>query len=222
MPPKKRSGLEMLFNPTAEEQPPAPAEETAPDFLSAPREIPAPASAPADVFSDSPLAHIRVGEIRPRRADKRKREPVATYRGIPEATQNQLHRAADELNVSVGILARFLFEYGLEQIDRGALRLEPVLVPAGHTLYPAAWDEPGKRRRPKSKSRRSSQPVAYRGVPDDTRQAMVALAARLDIPVGELARCLLDYGLEQMHKGKLSPPLYEAPTTLRTLYPGEK
>lgn len=51
---------------------------------------------------------------------------------------------------------------------------------------------------------KKNKPRPYRGISEETHSGLVELAAKLKVPVGELAEYLLSYGLEQHRSGKLS------------------
>ncbi len=201
----KRSGLEDLFSAGAVQSVPAP-----PEFPFAGDEADA----------QTPLDKIRAATIKPKHPDRRQRDPVATYRGIPENLQRSLERMAENMQVPVGILARFFLEHGLSEVAAGRLALVPQLVQVGLTLYPEGGNGQHRQRRTR---RNSSQgkPVAYRGIPDGIRQAVAALAKRLGVPIGEVVRYFFEHGLSQVQSGGLQPATYPRATSVHTLYPSE-
>ncbi len=201
MAPKKRSGLEELFG-GEEISSPAPAQSLFPPS-------PEPQSA---------LDQIRTVRLKPKHIDHRQREPVVTYRGIPDTLQRNLERLAEKLDVPLGILVRYLLEYGLEEAGAGRLGLNPQLVKVGLTLYPEKEGGPHKTRRARSKGI-GGKPVAYRGIPAATHRSIIELAQNLGVPIGEVARYLLEYGSEQVRTGALHPATYPRQTAVRTLYP---
>lgn len=201
MPPQKRSGLEDLFGGGETNAPPRDE-----------------ALFPISQDPPSALDQIRTARIKPKQVDRRRREPVVTYRGIPETLQRNLERLAEKLDVSLGILVRYLLEYGLEEAAAGRLRLDPQLVKVGLTLYPEKESGQRKMRRVRTRGV-ASKPVAYRGIPAATHQSVCDLAQRLGVPIGEVARFLLEYGVEQVRTGALHPATYPRQTAVRTLYP---
>jgi len=162
--------------------------------------------------------------------DTRKRDPVVSYRGIPAAAIAELKRIAEqELGVSVGVLARYYFEHGLQAHQEGRLRLASTFINMGYSLYPESWEDVGKLRRPKPKKGRDlrqagqrSNPAAFRGLPQPLRDRVAGLADQLGVPVGEVARKLIEYGNEQYHRGALPLTLYPVETSKRTLFQEEK
>lgn len=207
MAPQKRSGLEDIFG----------VEETG---VPLPQELPFPSG--QDLQSvpspQSALDQIRTVRLKAKHIDRRQREPVITYRGIPDALQRNLERLTVNLDVPLGILVRYLLEYGLEEIKAGRLTLNPQLVKVGLTLYPEKESGLRKVRRARSKGA-SGKPVAYRGIPIATHRSIIDLAHKLGVPIGEVARNLLEYGAEQVRTGALHPVTYPRQTAVRTLYP---
>ena len=201
MPAQKRSGLEEIFDSGEFSGPPS-----------------AEALFPTPQEPQSALDQIRTARLKPKHVDRRQREPVVTYRGIPETLQRSLERQAENLDVPLGILVRYLLEYGLEETAAGRLLLNPQLVKVGLTLYPEKESGQRKMRRVRTKSV-ASKPVAYRGIPAATHQSICELAQKLGVPIGEVARFLLEHGAEQVRTGVLRPATYPRQTAVRTLYP---
>jgi hypothetical protein len=201
MPSQKRSGLEDIFG-GGESSSPANGE----------------ALFPLPGEPQSALDQIRTAHLKPKHVDHRQREPVVTYRGIPETLQRSLERLAENLDVPLGILVRYLLEHGLEEATAGRLLLNPQLVKVGLTLYPEKESGPHKMRRLRAKGA-VSKPVAYRGIPAATHRAIIELAEKLGVPIGEVARFLLEHGAEQVRTGALHPATYPRQTAVRTLYP---
>ena len=171
---------------------------------------------PMTVMEQIPAAKAR------RKTDRREREPVVTFRGVPPDLHDQVKKIAATLDVPVGEVARFLFEFSLAALERGDLRLNPVLAQGRRTLFPPkGW---GASRYtpavnpPKRKRRNGNAPkVSYRGIPPETAQQIVRFAELSVIPVGELARRLLEFGIEAYQSGKLAAETY-AVVTKNTLY----
>ncbi len=125
----------------------------------------------------------------------------------------------------MGVLARFYFEQGLQAHQEGRLRMVSSFINMGYSLYPGSWEEAGKLRRPKPKKGKEVQrpnPVAFRGLPQSLRDRVSALADQLGVPVGEVARKLIEYGNEQYQHGALAVTLYPVETSKRTLFQEEK
>jgi hypothetical protein len=99
--------------------------------------------------------------------------------------------------------------------------LEPTLAAGRRTLFPpSGWSgghyEPAKGM-PRRKKKESAPRVSYRGIPNETVQAVEALAGRLVTPIGEVARRLLEFGLEAYEAGNLPMQTY-AVVMKNTLY----
>lgn len=154
----------------------------------------------------------------PVRRSSTPREPVVTYRGIPPELHTRLKTAAEKtFGVPVGELARFCLEHALLAVAAGALPIEPQLTDGRRTLYPT-WQSGAKpavsparqSRKPKSKAQPN---IAYRGVPPEIAHQVEELAHRpgVQLPIGEVARLLLEFGLDQIESGDLKPTVYEIP-----------
>ena len=83
-------------------------------------------------------------------------------------------------------------------------------------FIPAA--EPRKRRERGWEQARRAEIATYRGISPETHQTLVRIANALGVPVDEVARAFLEYGLEQYKAGQL--PLSPYPKAQRmTLFP---
>lgn len=83
-------------------------------------------------------------------------------------------------------------------------------------FIPAA--EPRKRRERAWEQARRAEIATYRGIPPETHQTLIHIANALGVPVDEVARAFLEYGLGQYHAGQL--PLSSYPKAQRmTLFP---
>lgn len=169
-----------------------------------------------------------VGDLIPearKRVDRREREPVATFYGIPAEVHQELKKTADSLGVPVGDVARFFFEHGLAAMFSGKLRVEARLSEGRRTLFPtdggarmpASWGAPPtpKQAAATKKRKKKAGKVSYRGVPREVIQAMQGAAERLKAPVGELARKLLEWGLAEYAAGRLTMTAYVEPDSCR-------
>ncbi len=82
---------------------------------------------------------------------------------------------------------------------------------------------PSRARRDRSweaQQRRDGIVVTYRGVPPDVQRQLRRIADELGVPVGEVARRFLEFGIEAYRDGTLSlQPVFAA--YRRTLYPRE-
>jgi hypothetical protein len=142
---------------------------------------------------------------------------IATFRGIPKKLHDAIKQTAAGLGVSPGELARYLLEVGLERLETGEDAIEPKFVPGGFTLYPEEGSRQPKRRGRK-KSKVLQQPRSYYGVPRDVVKAILDKSKEVGVTQGEVARRLLEKGLERYKAGELAitpAPLHQ----IATLYP---
>lgn len=134
------------------------------------------------------------------------------YRCIPDYVNEGIATLATEFSVPTGLLARYFFDYGLEDIQNGAVRLVVFPSVSGLTLFP---DEYKRRGRPNQKSHSKTQKekrsstTGFHGVPQKLHEDIKNLAERRKIRVGEVARFLLEYGLECHKNGtrRLTPDI---------------
>ena len=83
-------------------------------------------------------------------------------------------------------------------------------------FIPAA--EPRKRRERGWEHARRAEIATYRGIPPETHQSLIRIASALGVPVDEVARAFIEYGLGQHQSGQL--PLSPYPKAQRmTLFP---
>ena len=76
--------------------------------------------------------------------------------------------------------------------------------------------------KPKERSRqweREHRGHAYRGVPEEIREQVVALAEGEDLTVDEVAQAFMEYGFACIDKGKLTPPPSRPKARHMTIYP---
>ena len=78
--------------------------------------------------------------------------------------------------------------------------------------------KPKRDRSWEAEARERQGQVTYRGVPKELHEEIKALAGKLGVNVGDIARAFLEHGLESYHAGKLElePVVVE---TKKTLYP---
>ena len=228
----KRSGLEIIkedIEGKAAAQPSAAAQRTVLEKVNT-------RTSDADIDADAGSSDAIIGESngderlihripsarrRKRKKDEREREPVVSFRGIPSPLKSRIEKLADKLQVPKGILVRYFLEYGLQQHSEGRLSLEPQLVKVGWSLYPTGKEKKRRKKRGKTSAAMSS-PAAYRGIPKKTKEAVADLAREMSVPIGELARRLLEYGVEEHQSGSLEFELYPVESAIRTLYPGQE
>lgn len=81
--------------------------------------------------------------------------------------------------------------------------------------------EPRKKRERKWDRIHQGELVTYRGIPAETHQTLISLAGNIGVPVDEVARMFLEYGVEHYRSGLL--PLNPHPKAQRmTLFPDGK
>ena len=166
-----------------------------------------------------------------RRMDRREREPVVTFYGIPDEVHKALKKVADDLGVPVGDVARYFFEQGLIAMATGKLRVEPRLSEGRRTLFPtdgvkmpSNWGAPPTPKqaaaaRAAKRKKKPGKKVSYRGVPRELVKGMSGAAERMKAPIGELARKLLEWGLTEYTAGRLTMTAYvESDTEKWTIY----
>ncbi len=83
-------------------------------------------------------------------------------------------------------------------------------------FIPAA--EPRKRRERGWEKARRAEIATYRGIPPETHQALIRIANALGVPVDEVARAFLEYGLGQHRAGHLALSPYPKAQRM-TLFP---
>jgi hypothetical protein len=142
---------------------------------------------------------------------------IATFRGIPLTLHQSVKSIAKDLGVSPGELARFFLEKGLGQIASGEDEIAPTFVPGGYTLYPDEQKAVTSRPRRK-RSKTGQKPRSYYGVPREVVQAVLDQSHALGVTQGELARHLLERGVQRYRSGDLA--LEPVPVQqIATLYP---
>jgi hypothetical protein len=98
-----------------------------------------------------------------------------------------------------------------------ASSMEPLVIKP-LDFIPAA--EPRKKRDRKWEKAHQGQVATYRGVPPEMHQTLLHLAESLGVPVDEVARAFLEFGLAHHKSGHL--PIHPYPKAQRmTLYPDE-
>ena len=170
---------------------------------------------PAEIHeSSSGRAHIdgiptANWQPRPRKKDTRKR-PKTHWLSLIAQNKERLEKQADALNVPEYEFVRFLLEYGLGQVVEGSLILKPQLSQEGLTLYP-------KEKRGRRKSRKGRADLVnttYRGIPDETWEALKSLARHY--PIWQVANKLIEHGLSHLENGELN--LHPQSYGTKTLY----
>lgn len=126
--------------------------------------------------------------------------PKAVFRCIPVGLKEDLDKMAESLNVPMGYLAYYLFEIGLDDYKAQQLHFQSHLTSDGYSLYPEERHRAG---RPLKTSRaRRDKLVGFHGVPKFVVTDIIEIAGQIMVPQGEVARRLLEYGLQRHHAGK--------------------
>ena len=149
------------------------------------------------------------------------------FRGIPVVIKNTIKEIAADLQVRADDVGRAFLEYGLLCHGRGEIQFTPVLSDQRRTLFPRSksgwgksalpgwyekiWDNQPPARKQSKRSSKSQgkgekswqQQVSYRGIPEDTQEAIRALHRQCQVPLGEVATMLLGHSLEAYQTGKL-------------------
>jgi len=90
-------------------------------------------------------------------------------------------------------------------LTRQNLQVNPDGMTFGKTRRDRSWDAEHK-----------DQVAHYRGIPPEVKREIINIAAELRVPVGQLARAFLEYGIEQYRSGALI--LEPKPKDDQTLY----
>ena len=151
---------------------------------------------------------IRLAVTQARRKDTRKREPIVNFRCIPKKVKSELDQLAIRYDLPMGVLVTFIFESGLQDLAAGKLVLKPELTRAGRTLYA---DKEARVGRPlgggakggKKAGDNETIQTAFRGVSTALRDRIrgVAEGKGMKVPVGEVARALLEHGIKHIKNG---------------------
>jgi hypothetical protein len=166
-------------------------------------------SLPAGLLGEKPVVDpADLVELRPKRRsrpnrDYSKEKPHVTFRLIPKTLHEQVKKTARAEGVLLGELARFFFEYGIQQVEGGSLSLQPAAVRTGLSLYPEMRTSPGVRQTSRKNKWSLNTPHTYHGVTAAIKDRMDAIAAHYRVPVGEVARFFLEHGLEAYGRGEL-------------------
>lgn len=140
-------------------------------------------------------ADVEAPKPKPPKARYPSIRPKAVFRCIPGTLKTELDQLAAELNVPMGYLAYYLFETGLGDFHAGRLPIQSHLTVDGYTLYP---DEHRRAGRPlKNAKPKKEKLVGFHGVPKDIVNEIAQIAEQILIPQGEVARRLIEYGIEK-------------------------
>lgn len=92
------------------------------------------------------------------------------------------------------------------QDDRGSTASESKSVDNKSMVTPLDFIptvEPRKKRQRKWDKTHQGELVTYRGIPAETHQTLISLAGSIGVPVDEVARMFLEYGVEHYRSGVL-------------------
>jgi hypothetical protein len=130
-----------------------------------------------------------------RKKDTRQRERARKLPLLP-LHKKALTKYAGKLNVPERELARYLLEFGLDQVEQGNLQFEPRLAQNGLTLYPQE-----KKTRKTRRGNPDLQSTTCRGIPDEIWDGLKNLAQ--NYPLWQVINKLLEFGIEQLESGQL-------------------
>lgn len=132
-----------------------------------------------------------------------------SYRGFPKEILEAIRLAAGELQVSTDDLVRAMLEYALGVYWSGKLDLDPLPGKLKMTLYPTGQQTPKaaqvkRQKRKKAEAPRWTGVVTYRGIPKTVKDGVKQIASEQDIPVGEVAAFLIQFGIHAFRNGNLA------------------
>jgi len=142
-----------------------------------------------------------------------RRNPAATYRGLPPELHARLKTTAEGLEVTLDDVARAFLEFGLWCFGQGELRIEPVLNQK-LTLFPPGkrgWYENGNTPTPpgRKKKKQAEPPRAWRyprvsyRLPEAIRGELDTLRRQNHVPVGEVLTLLFSHAVAAYESGRL-------------------
>ena len=152
---------------------------------------------------------LNFAETKRKTATHRPRAGQVSYRGFPEQLKGEVQRIAGELGVSCDEVARAALEYALGKVWSGQLILSPSPARVKMTLYPPNRESikpSGQIKRAKGKkvtSPRWKAVVTFRGIPLPLQVAVKKIAGDHDLPIGEVAAFLVEYGTKAYQAGEL-------------------
>jgi hypothetical protein len=168
-------------------------------ILRAMQKKPEPAVTPTNAFG-IPRVERKPKVEKIKKKDTHSSGPKVSYRCFPKELKMALNRVADELRVPVGYLAYFIFEDGLYEYSEERLTFTSTLSPNGYTMYPEEQRKNGKPA--KGSSAPAQLVVTFHGIPADIDAQIQEIANRIQTPKGEVARRLIEFGLERHRKPK--------------------
>lgn len=157
----------------------------------------------------SVVEQLNYAETRKSSTSSRRRPGQVSYRGFPNGLMEKTREAAQVLQVTVDEVIRATMEYALGAYCSGRLSLDPSPASLKMTLYPedskTIVNSPrGKDpKRKKTAAPRWTTVVTFRGIPQPVQGAIRQMAEEHDIPVGEVAAYLVEYGINAFRSGEL-------------------
>jgi hypothetical protein len=143
------------------------------------------------------------------RYDKREKQSTddsqrVQYRCIPTALKKSIDDFAWSIQTPIGVAARLLLEYGLQEYQAGHIQLTVGFCPWGRTLFP---NLPGLKDNSKPFIRRkhpTNKNTTFRGIPQDLKRNIFEIAQKIDVPEGEVARIFFEHSLNYQKRKKIS------------------
>jgi hypothetical protein len=184
--------------------------------------IPSPVVSPKTV-----VEQLRVVAERKRNRTWETENRSFLIRGVPPKLTMAIKEIAADLSVKVDDVARAFIEFGLECLQKGEIKLTPVMGNQRLTLFPQTLNglqrktQPGWMEKifdtypPKKRSRKGKSvedvnhekawrwQVSYRGIPEDVKYTLRQLHQQHNVPLGEVATALLGHSLEAYQTGRL-------------------
>ena len=134
-------------------------------------------------------------------------EQVVSFRCIPPGLKKSITQFAGKIDFPVGIAARLLLEFGIEEYRAGRLVFKLQLSWKGWTLYPEAGNRVGRPSAATARRGEKTVAVTYRGIPESVVAQLNAIREENDaIPLGEVARRFFEHGLALNKRGALRVP----------------
>ena len=164
-----------------------------------------------------PQRGVKVSESHPKRVDTRTNQEriaggsgrVANYRCFPAELKQKLNTLAmEKVGLPVGQTARLFLEAGIDDYDAGEIKtMVPELSPAGYTLYPKRVIIRWRPANGTQYARRSNdEKVTFRGIPKWVDERIAEIAQNLGVPVGEVARFLIEFEIKKFGAKKFIMP----------------
>jgi hypothetical protein len=155
------------------------------------------------------VEQLKFAETKKTSPTPRRRPGQVSYRGFPDGLMERIRAAANELQVTVDEIVRATLEYALGTYWSGRLVLDPSPTKIKMTLYPkdaktrsTTFQRTGQKRK-KPGVPRWTTVVTFRGIPQPVQGAIKQIAEDRDIPVGEVAAFLIEYGIHAFRSGEL-------------------